>query len=449
MFAGLFSAFSENDTDKKGGTLYISFGEDFALMDSSLSLSDSQMNKQGLTPGADTLQNYKKDAVKVYLDCNSCDQEFMKTDITFVNFVRDRNEAQVHILVTTQATASGGREYTITFIGKQEFESVNDTLKYVSKQADTDEMKRNGLSRLFKLGLIRYVSKTPLSDQIGVSFTMPLEPTSVIDKWNSWVFNLETNLYLSGQHSSKFLNMYSTISAQRVTPDWKLNFSYNNSYNVSAYTFEVTPDSEVTYYYYSRSNGFSTFAAKSLDDHWSAGFSTDIYTSTYSNTDLSLSIAPAIEYDLFPYSESTRRQLRFIYQLHVKNINYAERTIFDKTSELLVNEDLSVNLSLKEQWGTVSISLNGSNYLHDFSKYQLGIYGNVSLRLLEGLSLNVNGNFSKIRDQLALPRVGATDEDILLQRRELATQYRYWASIGFGYTFGSIFNNVVNPRFGN
>jgi hypothetical protein len=40
-------------------------------------------------------------------------------------------------------------------------------------------------------------------------------------------------------------------------------------------------------------------------------------------------------------------------------------------------------------------------------------------------------------------------QDILLQRKQMATQYEYFTGFGFTYTFGSIYNNVVNPRFGN
>jgi hypothetical protein len=59
----------------------------------------------------------------------------------------------------------------------------------------------------------------------------------------------------------------------------------------------------------------------------------------------------------------------------------------------------------------------------------------------------VGGSASRINDQLYLPAEGATDEEILLRRRQLATSYRYRLSIGASYTFGSIFNNVVNTRF--
>ncbi|MDZ7341730.1 MAG: hypothetical protein ONB27_10280 [candidate division KSB1 bacterium] len=48
----------------------------------------------------------------------------------------------------------------------------------------------------------------------------------------------------------------------------------------------------------------------------------------------------------------------------------------------------------------------------------------------------------------ALPLAGATLEEVLLRQRQLETSYNYWTSIGLSYTFGSIYNNIVNPRFG-
>jgi hypothetical protein len=52
-----------------------------------------------------------------------------------------------------------------------------------------------------------------------------------------------------------------------------------------------------------------------------------------------------------------------------------------------------------------------------------------------------------VHDQLSLPKTGATDEEILLQRKQLETSYRYFAGVSLTYSFGSIFNNIVNPRF--
>ncbi|MBD3182369.1 hypothetical protein GF312_08760 [Candidatus Poribacteria bacterium] len=73
---------------------------------------------------------------------------------------------------------------------------------------------------------------------------------------------------------------------------------------------------------------------------------------------------------------------------------------------------------------------------------------NLNIRLFEGFSIDVFGSLSRIHDQLALQKGELSQEDILLRRRELSTQYSYYGSIGLRYTFGSIFSNVVNPRFG-
>lgn len=60
---------------------------------------------------------------------------------------------------------------------------------------------------------------------------------------------------------------------------------------------------------------------------------------------------------------------------------------------------------------------------------------------------NVFGNYALVRDQITLVRGSLTQEKMLLRRRELATDYRLRVSGGISYRFGSIFNNVVNPRF--
>ena len=104
----------------------------------------------------DTLDALKRDALKVYLDCRRCDKDYIRTEITFVNYVRDRKEAQVHILVTSQRTASGGQEYTLTFIGQQDFAGKHDTLTYVSRQQDTADIIRAGIVRTLKRGLMYY-----------------------------------------------------------------------------------------------------------------------------------------------------------------------------------------------------------------------------------------------------------------------------------------------------
>jgi hypothetical protein len=52
-----------------------------------------------------------------------------------------------------------------------------------------------------------------------------------------------------------------------------------------------------------------------------------------------------------------------------------------------------------------------------------------------------------VKDQIYLSKGGATEEEVLLRLRQLGTDYRFFVRFGLRYRFGSIFNNVVNPRF--
>jgi len=72
----------------------------------------------------------------------------------------------------------------------------------------------------------------------------------------------------------------------------------------------------------------------------------------------------------------------------------------------------------------------------------------VNLRLYKGLSLYVIGGYSWIHDQLSLIAREPTDEEILLRLQELPMNNNYFVMFGFQFQFGSIFTNVINPRFG-
>ncbi len=401
---------------------------------------------QCLAQETDSLNELKSKAVKVFIDCNRCDNNFIRSEITFINYVRDRSEAQVHILVTTQETGSGGTEYTITFIGQKDFDGVNDTLKYSTKQSDTDENIRNGIARVMKLGLVRYAIKTPFSDNLSVSFNLPTTQAAVVDKWNYWVFNANMNGYFNGQSSSNSIDIYSSLSANRVTPDIKISLSVNSSYGENNYNINID---SLKYSSISRSQGTWASVVFSLSDHWSAGGSTSANSSTYSNQRLFWYIGPSIEYDIFPYAEATRRQLRISYELEFGYRKYEEETIYFKTSERLVRERIEAAYEVKEPWGTIEVSTSASHYFHDFNIYNLRARGSVSFRVLEGLSIRVSGNVTKVHDQISLPKSGASLNAILTRQVELPTQFYYGCSFGFSYTFGSIYNNVVNPRFGD
>lgn len=390
------------------------------------------------------IDELKKTAVKVYLDCGGCDIEYIKTEITFVNYVRDRLEAQVHILITTQTTGGGGREYTLNFMGQNDLKGTNDVQKYFSTTTDTSDDVRRGLVKALKMGLMSYVGKTPISRRITVDYLRPDKAGPGRDRWNFWVFSLSGSGRFSGEESYKDQNADFSFSANRVTPETKVRLGFSLDTSKTKYDIE----DEIITGAKSSWDGSGLFV-KSLGEHWSAGFYIEAESSLYSNIDLGLTAAPALEYNAFPYSQSTRRQLRFLYKLAVNPVKYREETIYGKTRETLFQESLSATLDLREKWGTVSVSAAGSHYFHDFSKNQLDLFGIVSLNLTKGLSVFSFVGYSWIHDQLSLLGREPTFEEQLLRLRELPRTSDYFVSIGFQFTFGSIFTNVINPRFGS
>lgn len=385
----------------------------------------------------------KKDAPKVFIDCDRCDIDYIRKEIDFVNYVWDRKEADVHILVTTQATGGGGGEYTIAFIGQKEYQELQNTLRYFSGSTETDDETRRGLVQTLKLGLAPYVARTPLCELLNVGMSQKSAPTAVEDKWNFWVFNLGLFSWMDGESQRSSIFLSGNISANRVTPQSKLRMGLDLDYDRENYELD-----EEIFHSTSKRCDFDGLYVKSINDHWSAGGWVSVSQSTYNNIKFSYTIHPAVEYNFFPYSESTRRQFRVLYKIGYNFFNYFEATIYDKTSDQLWNQALSLELEFNEPWGTAEVGLEGSHYFHDFSKNRLNFDAEVTVRIVKGLSFDVEANYSIIHDQLSLAKGDATLEEILLERRELASEYDYRFEIGLNYSFGSIFSNVVNPRFG-
>lgn len=405
----------------------------------------SLLRSQDVTPVQQVEDTIRRNALKIFLDCYSCDQDFIRKEIEYINYVRDRKEAQVHIMVTTQTTGSGGREYTFHFLGQNEFANMNDTLVYAASQDDTEDMIRREQVRIIQMGLARFVARTPLSKYLSIGYHSPEQKEEVVeDKWKSWVFDLSLNGYLNGQKSRKSFNYYGSVVVRKVTPEWK--YYFRGGYSASEDRIDTGTEwitSSIS------SKSFSGVIVKSLTDHWSVGGRFGASSSSFSNYRFAYHLDPGIEYDVFPYSESTRKQLRLLYTAGFRYNDYMDTTIYDKTEEYLTFHSLDVAFEVTQKWGSVDASVNWSNYFFDWSKNNLSVSGGVNLRIAKGLRLNFGGYVSLIHDQLNLVKGGATTEEILLYRKELETSYSYFTYFGFTYTFGSIYNNVVNPRFGS
>lgn len=386
---------------------------------------------------ADTL---RKDALNVYMTAS----DYVRKEIPYVNYVRDIKDADVYIISTSQPVGSGGTEFSYFLVGQRGNAGMADTISFVTTPGETQDEIRTRQVRTLKMGLMRYVARTPLAQYMNITFTKPLSETVASDKWNSWVFRTSLSGFLQGEQTYKSTYLSSDLSATRVTHDWKINI--RGRYNYSRDVFEIDNEKISSK---NNSRYISSLVVRSITDHWSYGGSAYAGSSSYSNENLNLRIMPGIEYDLFPYSESTRRQLRLLYSIGYNYVNYNDSTIYNKLKEGHLQHSFNASYEVVQKWGSIDISCEYSNYMHNWSRNNLSMNGFINLRIYKGLNVNFGGGASLVHDQLGLVKGGATKEEILLRRKEIATQFNYFTSFGLSWTFGSIYNNVVNPRFGS
>jgi hypothetical protein len=388
--------------------------------------------------------------IRVFVDCDqeACDRDHFQRQILFVDWVRDQRDADVHMLITDDDTGGGGTRFELAFRGRQDFEGLDETLRYTSSATDTEAEVREGLTKTVEAGLFRYAARTPTLQRIEITYDpqagASIPPAAEHDPWKRWVFQTSLGGSFAAEERSKFASLSASQSISRVTEGMKFGLEIGGDYSESNFdTSDTTTVTSIT-----RSYEVELLYVASVGSHWGIGFRGSAEHSTYRNYDLALLFAPAIEYNIFPYEESTRRKLVFLYAVGPRRFNYIEETIYLQTEETRFQQYLSVNLDFQQPWGGADLVLRASHFLDDFQQNRLEAYATVELRLFRGLSMFITGGAARVRDQINLPRGDATEEEVLLRQRELETDFQTLGSIGFNITFGSVFTDVVNPRFG-
>ena len=257
----------------------------------------SSLSGQGETEEkSDTL---RKDALNIYFPEAT---SFLKENITYINYVRDRKVADMIIIKTTETNGSGGLVCSLFLEGQRSFLGMADTLIYSSKPDDTEEQIREKELNTLKLGLTRYVLKTPLSKYLSVNFSEPISSEVTSDKWNNWVFSTNLTGFGFGESRMSSIDLNGGVSASKITEEWKLDFSADYSYGKEKFILTDSLSS-MTYTSTSRSKSSDLLLVKSINDHWSAGGTARLMSSSFRNYNLSISVMPGIEYDVFPYNE--------------------------------------------------------------------------------------------------------------------------------------------------
>ena len=393
---------------------------------------------------------------RVFLDCRSqdCDQTYYRTEIDWVSWVRDQADADVYVILTSQQTGGGGREYLLDLEGRGTNTDFALSARYRTVATDTERERLDGIALTLGLALAQFATQAGFRDIIALQGTRSDEEGTgdaggglvsaeeVDDPWNLWTFRINANGNYEGQSSREEWRLSTGLNVDRVTPTWKQ--SYSGNFNRRSQTIEF--DNRPTFEDNRHDWGVNWRVVYSLAEHVSLGVSGNVGRNTQNNQDIWGQFNPAAEYSFFSYEEATRRSLTAFYEIGPVYRHYFEETLLGQTAELRAEQAMTLSFSQRQPWGTAEVNLRGSTYLHDLGKNNVQLNGDLSFRIVRGLDLNVGASYERVRDQIYLRGGNLTDEERLLRLQQEQTAYRARLNFGLTYRFGSPFNNVVNNR---
>jgi len=395
-------------------------------------------------------QRNGNNGLSVFLDVPSyIDVDFIRQEIPVVEYVRDRAQAHVHIMMSLHRSGATGFTYSISFIGRGVHQDKSFELSYWAPSSNTSYETRKGYTEKIKMGLVPFMAATPLADRVAINFNkthIEIQDADMIDHdpWNSWVIEVYGAGTFSSEETRSSLHFRYGVFADRITKESKVRMRPYGNYVQRNYK---TNNGTITSV--SVRGGWDSYYIKSIADHWGLGFFGNIFISTFHNLDFSTEVSPAIEYSLYPYEEATRRSITLSYKVGAGYYDYVEETVFDKTEEFLYGQALVLSADFRQQWGNIRAGLTGFHHFHDFRSNRAELSGIFNLRILEGLSLNLAGSFNLINDLAAIPKSSLSLEEILLEQRRRASSYQFSGNLGLSYTFGSRITGVFNPRLRN
>lgn len=392
-----------------------------------------------------TVQATKDDErITIFLDCEFCNTNQIKQELNYVNFAFDVFRSDVHVFMTRQFLPNGAFQFFVEVIGIDEWDDERVTFDF-SSEPNMSNLEQNALIiDKIKIGLAPFLAKTSLIEKLELNIPQIEERNAVQQEltfWENWIYDLDANFSWNSEASNDEFRVRLGFEADNTTPEWRIRFRESYSYRQERFR-----SNEEVIVATRRSIFSSASAVKSLTNHWSVGASGSFYSDNFNNIDQSWWLGPAIEYSVFPYDDVPAREFTFAYRVGVQDRKYLEETIYERLEETLFRQSLNADLRLRKTWGSVFAGLRGSNYIGDWEKNSLAFNTRISLRVTKGLAVTVGGNYEIVNDQISLPRQEATKEELLLAIRQIATNYESRINFGLSYTFGALYNNIINTR---
>lgn len=389
--------------------------------------------------------------LNLFTDCE-CNKTLLKQEIGYLNHTIDPVDAQINLFIVTSYLSNGGRVYNLKFRGQRELEGNELTYEVATTPVMTNLERDQLLNKRIQLGLAGFLAGTRYADLVDLSAVEAAEDTANVadpaagdddnDQWNAWIFEVWSNFAVEKESQRNKTEVNLGFEADRTTPELRVRIRPRLFYR----TQSVTQNDGTELTSIRQDMWINSSVVRSISNHWSLGLFGSASSSTFRNIDLGTWVAPAIEYNFFDYNEVPFKELTVAYRVGWTRNDYTEETIFLKTKESLARHVLDIDLRLRQRWGQIFAGISGGNFLNDFRKNRFRMQGRANVRLIKGLSFNVSGGYQIINDQISLARGEASVEDVLLGQAQLATNFDADLRFGFSYTFGSLYNNVINTR---
>jgi hypothetical protein len=382
---------------------------------------------------------------KLFIEGVRLDMDYLRRNMKFVDFVNDPAVSDIHVIINSQMSGSGGRVYYIRFISRS-YENFSEyTITSSTASSDTEEETRKKITDALILGVMPFINESDESENLTIRYQSDegseARTTVTKDPWNHWTFRGDFNGGINAEESRKNYDYSINLRADQVTENWKIR----NRAFVSVRTTKIEKNEDV-YKSERVSNNYSSSIVKSLSPRWSFGTFMNFSRNNYTNFKYSVSAKPAIEYNIFPWDISDRKVFTMAYYIGPLWSKYYEETLYGKFDEFLWQQTIRLDLQLVETWGEIDAGLSASNYLHDFTKNNISFDTRLSVRIVRGISVSFRFNVERIHDQIYLPKGEASLEDVLLNNVQLPSSFEVGADIGLRIQFGSIYNNIVNNR---
>lgn len=384
------------------------------------------------------------DGITIFLDCGFCNETQVKREMDYLNFAVDALRSDVHVFLTQQSLPTNARQYNLELIGQGEWEGEKVSFTFVSEPQMTNLELNELIIKKIEVGLAPFLAKTSLAESMEVNIEKQERSAVAMPSssfWDNFIYEIGGGFSFDSEAARQEIQFRFDLEVNNVTPEWRTLIRSFIDYEEQNIT---TGENTITSI--RRRNFGSLSTVKSINNHISVGAFGSYYTDNFRNLDSRVWLAPAVEYNFFSYEDVPLREFTIAYRVGYMQQNYLEETIYGEISEGLYRHMLDIDLRMRQPWGSVFAGISGSNFLDDWEKNRVEFNGWLSFRVFKGLSVRLGGNYEIINDQISLAKGEATVEDIALSIRQAATDFEAGMNIGINYTFGALYNNVINTR---